>query len=210
MPLQSQTIFVEAGHGKKQLAKFFTVNDPGACNGNWRERDFAKEIAGRVLQKLQAKKESGELSGAVQGVGIVTDATIQKKMQFVNTVVNENKLNPQRCLGIAVHMNSSTSSQPSGFEVWHQKNVKNSEKLATYIAAAWDKYEITPLRPKPVNDSKNGRYGRFYIDDTSVPYVIIETSFISNLKDVQAIQANFDRVAECIAHGIMEYLRNSQ
>ena len=207
MPLQTQAVFIEAGHGKKQL--IIPVKDPGAVNGQYTERNFTKEIARRVLIKMNEKKTAGDLQGLVQGVGIETDATIQKKMAFVNTVVHENHLNPQRCLGIAIHMNSATAKSARGFETWYQKNVKNSEKLADYLSRSWSDYKITPMRPRPVNNSKDGRYGRFYPDDTAVPYVIVETSFISNSEDITALQKNWDRVAEAIAHGLMEYIRNS-
>lgn len=201
-----KVIFVEAGHGKNGL---FARKDVGAVGkfGEkvYHERELAKEIGRRVLVILKSKKE---LNGTlIQGVGVETDATVQKKMHFVNSVITENHYKPSECLGVAIHMNAATDSRARGFEVWHQKSGK-SKVFAEFLVRAWDKYNITPLRPRPVNNNKNGRYGRFYTDDAYCPYVIIETSFISNLADVDAITSDYDRVAECIAHGILEYIRS--
>lgn len=201
-----KAIFIEVGHGLNGMFARKDVGAVGKFGGKvYQERDLAKEIGRRVLVILKSKKE---LNGTlIQGVGVETDATIQKKMHFVNSVIQENHYKPSECLGIAIHMNAATSPEARGFEVWHQKNGK-SKPLAEFLVRAWDKYKITPLRPRAVNDNKNGRYGRFYTDDAYCPYVIIETSFISNLNDVNAIINNYDRVAECIAHGLLEYIRS--
>lgn len=201
-----KAIFIESGHG---LSGLFNRKDVGAVGrfGDkvYYERDIAKELGRRVLALLKTKSE---LKGAlIQGVGIETDATIQKKMSFVNSVMSENHFKPSECLGIAIHMNSSTSPLPSGFEVWHQKNMK-SLPLAEFIVRSAQKYNIVPIRPKAINNSKDGRYKRFYIDDAYCPYLIIETAFISNIADVNAIINNYDRMAECLAHGILEYIRS--
>jgi len=204
-----KAIFIESGHGLKQLL-FSKVTDPGACatySGKlYKERDVAKEIGRRVLAILKAKPELGGV--LIQGVGIETDATIQDKMKFVNNVVVENHFASADCLGIAIHMNSIGAGQATGFEVWHQINGA-SLPLAESMVKSWDEYKITPLRPKPINNNKDGRYGRFYTDDARCPYLIVETSFISNLNDLNAIVGNYDRVAECLAHGILESIRPS-
>lgn len=200
-----QAIFLEAGHGKNALG----MRDVGAVgkfgSAKYQERDIAKELALRVLAILKSKPEL--VHSLVQGVGIETDASIIRKMAFVNSVIRENRLTANKCLGIAIHMNASGSNKPRGFEVWHQKN-NASRPLAEYMVRAWQKYGITPLRPSAINNNKNGRYGRFYTDDALCPYLIVETSFISNLADVTAIANNLDRTAECLAHGIMEYVRS--
>lgn len=205
-----QAIFIEAGHGKGLTG----LTDPGACKWHgaqlYKERDYAVRLANRVISILQSKALD-ELKGVtIQGVGVETEANIRKKMQFVNTVIRENKLSPNKCLGIAIHMNSSISSQPSGHEVWHQKNgfMKGTINLAESLIRSWQSYNIIPLRPRAINDSKNSRFGRLYIDDALCPYNVVETGFISNFGDASTIQANIDRAAEAIAHGIMEYVRS--
>jgi len=202
----AQAIFVEAGHGKSN--SIFGGVDMGASGkvnvGTVYERNFAVNIAGKILKILQQKEELKSV--LVQGVGIVTAASISKKMAFVNTVMKENHLAPERCFGVAIHMNSSTDKKAKGFEVWYQKN-GISIPLANAIAKSWEEYGITPLRPRAVNSSAVGRYGRFYIDDTMARYVIVETGFISNPSEASLINESADRVAEAIAHGILEFIR---
>lgn len=200
-----QAIFIEAGHGKSLLG----TKDVGAVgkfgSARYFERNIAVELARRILDILNSKKE---LKGAlIQGVGVETEANIVRKMAFVNSVIRENRFTANRCFGLAIHMNASSSGTPRGFEVWHQKNGA-SKALAEYMVRAWQKYGITPLRPRAINNNKNGRYGRFYTDDALCPYLIVETSFISNLADVVAVTKNLDRSAEAIAHGLMEYIRS--
>lgn len=202
----AKVIFVEAGHGKN----VFGVKDVGAVgkiNGKKvYERDFAVALAREVINILKSKEE---LNGClVQGVGVESDANVVKKMSFVNYVIKENKLNPLDCFGIAIHMNASISSYANGFEVWHQRS-QQSIPFAKSIVEAWHKYAINKLRPKPINNSANGRYKKFYIDDTKANYIIIETGFISNEEDAKAILNDILRAAEAIAHGIMNHLRTN-
>jgi N-acetylmuramoyl-L-alanine amidase len=201
-----QGVFVSAGHGKSWPLNLKDVGAVGKFGDKkYYERDIAKELGRRVLDILKSKKE---LKGClVQGVGIETDANIVRKMAFVNSVIRENRFAASNCLGIAIHMNASTSNKARGFEVWYQKNGK-SKPLAEYMVRSWKEYALTPLRPSPLNNSKNGRYGRFYTDDAVCPYLIVETSFISNYEDLRTIVDNLDRAAESLAHGVMEYVRS--
>ena len=201
-----QAIFIEAGHGKSTLG----FKDMGAqCRFGdtiYYERNIAKELARRVLTILKGKPE---LKGTlIQGVGVETDANLKGKIKFVNSVIRENKFTPSKCFGIAIHMNAIGSGNATGFEVWHQKNL-SSVPAAESLARAWGSYKITALRPKPIINTKDHwKYHRLYIDDYLCPYPLIETSFISNLGDVSSIINNYDRVAECLAHGILEYIRS--
>lgn len=204
--MKPQAIFIEAGHGKGLLGMVDLGASGNLGAGRVYERDFAVRIATVVLSILQKKEE---LNGILlQGVGIQTSANIRKKMLYVNTVMKENHLQPLKCLGVAIHMNSSTDKKAHGFEVWYQKSGK-SLMFANYVADSWAQYKITSLRPKPVNNSAVGRYGRFYIDDTQAQYIIVETGFISNEEEAGIINNCIDKVAECIAHGILEYVRKS-
>lgn len=201
-----KAIFIESGHGRNGV---FNRLDTGATSKfggvQYLERSFTVELGRRVLAILKTKPE---LKGVLlQGVGIETEATIQKKMYFVNHVITENNYKPSECLGIAIHMNAASVNSARGFEVWCQKNGR-SDALGEALVRSWGEYKVTPLRPRAINNNKNGRYGRFYTDDAYCPYVIVETSFISNLEDVNAIIKDYDRAAEAIAHGIMEYVRS--
>lgn len=200
-----RAIFVESGHGSGLLG-FPDCGAVGKVGGKvWKEREIVVELGRRVLAILKSK---AELKGClIQGVGIETAASTRKKMAFVNTVVSENHFRPLDCVGLALHMNScSKPNSATGFEVWAQKS-NISIGLGVNLIAAWKEYGITPSRPDPLKNNRNGKYGRFYTDDTNVPYLIIEVSFINSLVDINAIVGNYDRVAECLAHGLLSYIR---
>jgi N-acetylmuramoyl-L-alanine amidase len=197
-----QAVFVEAGHGKSYLGP----KDPGAVARFglrvFKERAVVLEIARRVKLILTAK-----LPGIlVQGVGIESDATPLKKMQFVNTVIRENRFSPGNCVGLAIHLNSSISGKPRGFECWYQKKMIGAERLGNAVLTEWENYNILPLRARPLNNTKDhSLYHRLYIDDALCPYLLVEVGFISNFEDLDIILKNLDRVAECFAHSLLEF-----
>lgn len=200
--MKAQAIFIEAGHGAGLIGR-----DSGAVGtmggSKITEREFTVKIARAVLALLKTKEE---LNGIlVQGVGVENETSIQKKMKFVNYVMKENQLNPGLCFGVAIHMNAGKGG--TGFEVWYQRSGASLE-YGKSIVASWGQYGILPLRPTSLNSSKNGRFGRFYIDDTAAKYVIVETGFVTNDSDTTTLWNNIDRAAEAIAHGILTYIRN--
>ena len=200
-----KALFIEAGHGK---SAYGLLKDVGACSrfgdNNYQERDIALQLARRVIAILSTKKELKDV--LIQGVGVETAAAITSKMKFVNTVIRENRFPMEDCLGIAIHLNASTNSKPRGMEIWYQKNGK-SKVFGEHLVRAWLDYKILPLRPVPLISTAKHRYRKLYIDDAYCPYVLIEAGFISNPEDVKAVTGDYDRVAECISHGIMEHLR---
>lgn len=204
-----KAIFLDVGHGKNA----FGFLDQGACrvynDHLFRERDFAKEIVRRMKALLDTKEE---LKGClIQTVGLETDATPGAKMGFVNHTIRENRFTPSDCLSVSIHMNSSISMTPNGHEVWYQKAGGAALALANSMVAAWKEYNILPLRPTPVNSTaSNSKWHRLYIDDAICPAVLVETGFISHYDDAITVQNNFDRVAEALCHGILEYIRNKQ
>lgn len=201
-----QAIFIEAGHGKNA----FGLADCGAVGrlGEkvYKERDFNKDVAGRLVQRLL--NNEGLKNTLLQGVGIETDASALKKMNYVNMVMRENRLTPLRCLGISIHMNSSVSSKPKGVEVWHQKKGLHPKKLAETIIGAWKNWVKIPLRPRPVNNTKDHwKFHRLYIDDAYCPFVLVEVGFISNFFDLSVIQRYPDEIAKILEQGVLEYLK---
>lgn len=198
-----KTIFIEAGHGKSAIG----TKDPGAVGNGQTERQMVVTIARKVIDILCTKEELKNV--LIQGVGVETEANLRGKINFVNKVISENKFFPSDCISLSIHMNSSYSSKPAGFEVWYQK-VPRPKKIeyAESMVRAWEKYKITPIRPKAAQPTSLNHWKRLYIDDFLCPAVLVETSFISNPADVAAITNNYDRVAECLAHGLLEHIRS--
>lgn len=198
-----KAILIEAGHGKSLLGRL----DVGAVGNDRTERALVVQIGRLVLDILKNKPE---LSGVlVQGIGIETEANLGKKIQFVNHVILENKLTSDEVVSLSIHMNSAGDSKANGFEVWYQKKPKkNTALLCESMVRSWQEYAITALRNSAINPSSWDRWGRLYIDDYLSTAVLVECGFISNKQDVDNVVGNLPRVAECLAHGLMEYIRS--
>lgn len=160
-----------------------------------------------MLEMLKAALSTRQV--LVQGVGVETDANIIQKPRYVNRVIRENRFTPSKCLGVAIHMNSSLSNKPRGFEVWYQKAVPKSSLLATDIVNAWSEKGLLPLRPRPLNKTSWHRYGRLYIDDYLCPFILVEVGFMSNLGDLTVIQRDAEKIARVLVDGILNYINKT-
>jgi N-acetylmuramoyl-L-alanine amidase len=199
-----KTLFVESGHGLHK-GIFKDTPDCGATyfsNGiHYTERELVKELGLLVEQKLVAKNLF-----RVIPVGIDTEATIQNKMKYVNDVMKQNNLNLMDTLGISLHLNAGGGS---GTECWIQQHL-GDQVFAQTMIASFKEYNLFPIRKTPILTTDHDRFGRLYIDDTQVPWLLIESCFIDNATDLEVLLTQKDRLAECIAHGILEYTKTIQ
>jgi len=196
-------ILIESGHGKSAIG----TKENGAVGNGKTEREMTVILGRKVLEILQSKQELKTC--LIQGVGVETEANLNSKIKYLNQVVKENKFSPNECLSLSIHMNAASAKTATGFEVWYQTVFRpNKLSLAESMVRAWDKYKITPLRKSPMLPTSKNRWGRLYIDDFVCPAVLAEVSFISNASDVAAISKDYDRVAEALAHGIMNFVRS--
>lgn len=188
-------IMIESGHGLSAIG----TNDPGAVKNGRTERDMNVIMAKKIAEKL-----SGKIN--IHFVGVETKANLRQKTSYINRLIKENKFT--NCASLSLHMNSSVSSQPHGFELWHKHKDVNSIDLALEVDKSLKEYKTIEARPKSILDTSLNRWGRLYFDSFICPSILIEVGFISNLNDVLTIEKNTDRIAEAIGHGILEYFRS--
>lgn len=192
---QLYVVYIEAGHGKSAIG----TNDPGAVRAGVTERELNVLIAHEVMNKLAGKV-------AVLPVGVTTSANLRAKIKYVNySIANNTGPIP---LAVSIHLNSSISAQPSGYEIWHQKRSKDD--LAQSVKVSMDEYKVLAPRPTPIISTAKHRYGRLYIDDFKANSILIECGFISNDSDRKAVMRYSERIGEAIAHGILEYIRKQK
>lgn len=217
--MKVQAVFIEASHGRSN--KLSWISDPGvvgsikmkdAIRGEYveqiKEHTLAKEIVIKVVDIL---KEKPELATAiVTGVGTSEKgASINEKVKYVKSVINNNRLDITKTLGVAIHFNSGGGS---GTESFYQHNNNNSIWLADCITSSIDEYTkfgFHNIKCKP--DTEN-RLGRLYISDFVINgkysnYILLEVCYVDNDKQIRYVLDNKQRVAESIAHGILEYIR---
>jgi N-acetylmuramoyl-L-alanine amidase len=188
-------ILIEAGHGKRGLLK-----DPGACSAGYTERQFTVDLARKIIDILKSKEE---LKGVlIQGVGVETEATINKKIFYANKVIKENRFSPNEVMYIALHINSA-SKVAEGYEVYYKSDLRSLE-LAHQLIKSNDAYDLFPNRG--VKSSKGQRAG--YIDYVYSSAVLIENGFINNPREREILIEEMPRVAEMNAHGILTWIRN--
>jgi len=131
----------------------------------------------------------------------VTSSIREKK---VSDLHNRLALYEQSSLVIAVHQNHFSSSQYSGTQVFHSGNHSESEQLA----AAVQRSVAMHLQPQNTRQIKKATDGIYLMYHTSVPAVLVECGFLSNLqeltnlKDPQYRQA----LAWAIALGYWDYM----
>ena len=195
-------IFIEAGHGKKTLFGF----DQGATaklgEKIYTERELAKDLAQRVIEKLAPKTKC-----PILGVSMDTDgATLEKKTAYINGTIAARGW--KNCLGIALHFNSIAGSDARGFEIFYQKKNSLILPITRSISAAMEKYKVFSPRNPSIKSTEYYSEKRLYIDDWKAGSILIETCFISNPSDLKNYLIQTDRVAESIANGILTYLRS--
>ncbi len=211
MILQPQALFIEAGHGKSPGGS----TDGGATrtvvlpDGRLQiitERELTIQIARRVLSIMKTKRaELG--NGIIQGVGIETAASTIRKMTYVNSVITQNRLDPAKCFGIAIHINSAASPAAGGIEAWFQPERPEGVTLCDFVAKGLNEWIQTGLRSQYIRPSNASRFGRLYIQDAGCTYMLIECGFLTNDADLDVLRFRTERVATGIAHGLMQYFR---
>lgn len=210
-----QAIFAESGHGKSN--KIPWLNDPGAVRNvkltattdvTIKEHDLAKEIAIMVVSILKNKPELA--TAIVTGVGTSPDgANISDKVKYVKSVVVNNKLDPSRCIGVAIHFNTGGGK---GTEAFYQSKNKDGAIVAKYIVDAVDKYTGFGFHGKSVKPDTEDRLKRLYISDYVVGnkflnFILLEVCYLDYPSQIRYVLDNKQRIAESIANGILTYIR---
>jgi N-acetylmuramoyl-L-alanine amidase len=201
-----KAICLEAGHGKpiyNFLGKVIGF-DTGAttiCNGvKYTERDLVVDLAKKVIAKLQ-----GKAGLQIFPVGVDTNADLTKKTNYINSICQQ--FGADGVLSVSLHYNAASIPSARGSEIYFQSNGK-SLTLANAFLKTFQDYAVFPLRPNPVKSSATDRFGRLYIDDLACRAVLLEPAFISNSDDMSAILGQSDRIAESIAHCILNLPEN--
>lgn len=204
-------LIIEAGHGKS----WWGIRDPGAVthykkNSNAKEvliteRELNVKIGRKVLNILKEKLPTT----FVHGVGIETDASVGKKTRYMNKVRKILGYGNEDCFAVSLHVNANYSNR-NGIMGYYQNSRLGAKfsKIDFLESILWAmkkyfKYNINRIVPTSVS-----RFGRLYIDDIPFAAVLVEMGYIGNKKELEIILNQPDRLAESIAHGILNYFRN--
>lgn len=189
-----KAIIIEAGHGKPTL---FGVDRgaKGMIGANiYYERDLAVKLAHKLYPLLAAKTTC-----PIYLVGVDTNATLAKKTAYINNLCEANNWKKSEVLSLSLHFNAGGGT---GSEMYYANGALN---FANSLEAAFEKYKIFPMRNNPVRPTSQDRLGRLYIDDWMTTAILLEPCFLDNAGDLKSLLVDFDRLAECIAHGTLNY-----
>lgn len=191
------TVIIDAGHGGEDGG---TSSTTGLV-----EKDVNLDIAEKLAEMLRAS-----------GINVVMTREDDRLLYDRNVDFHGRKKkldmaarlavmeNCESAVFISIHMNSYTSPQYSGLQVWYSQNHTESEVLASIIQSS----NKTLLQPENERKIKGATSAIFLLDKATCPAVLVECGFLSN----QAEAAKFEtseyrqRVALLLCSSILEFL----
>jgi len=173
------TIVLDAGHGG---------SDPGAVFGARLEKNDNLRLALAVQRLLQARG---------QNVIMTRSTDVFVPLGERSAISNRNNAD----IFVSIHRNSSTNHAANGVENYVFTTASDTEVL----------YAQTVLRQIVDAGVQNNdgviRANFAVLRNTQAPAMLLEMGFITNQRDNQLFDQNFDTYARAIADGIMTSLR---
>jgi hypothetical protein len=166
-------VVISSGHGKYVSGAVGYID----------EHDEAVKVVDKV----------GELLDAM-GVRVVTfeDTTSHSQNENLETIVDFHNSHT-RDLDVSVHFNANeTTSKPMGTECLWVTQEDLADEMATAIARAGGLIDRGPKY----------RDGLYFLNNTEMPAILIETCFVDSSKDVELYRQNFDSICASIADTI--------
>ncbi|MCL2188180.1 MAG: N-acetylmuramoyl-L-alanine amidase [Defluviitaleaceae bacterium] len=177
VPVVVRTVVLDAGHGG---------HDPGAVsNGRW-EKDDVLRLALAVRNLLQA-----------QGIRVVMTRSTDIFVPLTERSATANRNNAD--LFVSIHRNASEHSTANGVENFiYTSAPANTENAASLVLA-----EVVAAGVQRDRGLKRGNFS--VLRHTSAPAMLLELGFITNTRDNQLFDQNFNAYAAAITRGIMRW-----
>jgi N-acetylmuramoyl-L-alanine amidase len=180
IPNGRRVVIIDPGHGGK---------DPGAIGiGGLREKDVILPISAKVAEVLQQN-----------GVQVIMTRDADYFVTLQGRVDIADRANA--AVFVSIHANSAGASRPevSGLETYYYDS---GLSLAQIV-------HNSILQTVNVRD-RRVRRARFYVlRKSSMPSILVETGYVTGQEDAAKLQiaAYQNQMAEAIARGILQYLR---
>ena len=174
----SKKVFIGVGHGG---------SDSGAVKYII-EKEYTLKVAKLVAEYLKARGVEYKLSRTTD-----VDTDMNSKVKMCNDYKPD--------LVIDIHFNAGGGK---GFEVYRYSGGGTSLTLANNINAEVKK--IMSSRGVKTRLGSNGKDYFAIIRDTNAPAVLLEGGFVDSKSDADFIKANYKKLAEAYAKGILKTL----
>jgi N-acetylmuramoyl-L-alanine amidase len=182
VPQTRLAIVIDPGHGGR---------DPGAVGiGGLQEKDVVLDISEKVAQILEQN-----------GVTVVMTRQDDRTLDLAPRTQLANRVNAD--LFVSIHANAVAGKRPevNGLETFYYSS---GRELAGYIQNSM----IQSFNTMPNRGVKQARF--YVLRHTRMPAVLVETGFVTGRDDsrILADPAQRSRMAEAIARGILNYVRD--
>jgi len=177
-PTGRRTIVLDAGHGG---------SDPGAVNGTRQEKNDNLRLARAVRDILVARG---------QNVIMTRDSDIFLPLQERSNISNRSNAD----IFVSLHRNGFSNPAANGVETFVSMNPSQIEtRNANFVQNALVNVGVQSNR-----GVKNGNF--VVLRNTNAPSMLVELGFITNARDNELFDTNFNAYATAIADGIMQSL----
>ncbi|MCT7953671.1 N-acetylmuramoyl-L-alanine amidase [Laspinema palackyanum] len=179
-----RVVVIDAGHGGR---------DPGAVGiGGLREKEVVLDISRQVAEILERN-----------GVTVVMTRQDDRTIDLAPRTQLANRVNAN--LFVSIHANAISMSRPdvNGLETYY---FSSGQRLAQTIHRSMLR-SFSNMRDRGV------RRARFYVlRHTNMPAVLVETGFVTGRDDARMLANPTERtrMAEAIAQGILQYIREGR
>lgn len=189
--LLGKTIVLDAGHGGV---------DRGAQNGQIVEKELNLILVQKLQKELTSKGANVYLTRN-SDKDLSTTTVNRKRNDLYNRAKYINDISPD--MYISLHLNSTTSSNWKGLQIFYTNKNKENKKIAEYITNHL-KQNISNVREIKQD---NTYYMYKYIKS---PGILIEAGFISNPNENYLLRQEWyqDKLINLISNSIEEYFLN--
>ncbi len=191
------TVVIDAGHGGEDGG---TSSAAGLV-----EKDINLSIAKKLAEMLRANGVNVVMTREDDRLLYDRNIDFHGRKKKLDMAARLNIINQaENAIFVSIHMNSYTSPQYSGLQVWYSPHNADSEVLASVIQAG----NKALLQPDNERKIKSATSTIFLLDKATCPAVLVECGFLSN-PDEAAEFASDDhrqRVALLLCSSILEFL----
>jgi len=173
------TVVIDAGHGG---------SDWGASSGTRREKDDNLNLALAVAQRLQTEK---------QRVILTRSSDVFVPLEERSEIANRNNAD----IFVSLHRNASVSPAANGVETFVKPN-------APPINISYAQNVQNAIVSVGVQSNRGVKQENFAVlRNTQAPAMLVELGFITNERDNELFDQNFNAYADAIVRGILESLK---
>ena len=191
------TVIIDAGHGGE---------DGGASSAaGLVEKDVNLDIAKKLAELLRASGVSVVMTRDDDRLLYDRNVDFHGRKKKLDMAARLNLMHKhENAIFISIHMNSYTSPQYSGLQVWYSQNHADSEALAGIIQAN----NKALLQTENDRKIKGATSAIFLLNEAKCPAVLVECGFLSNKDEAAKFEdeEHRQRVALLLCSSILDFL----